>query len=165
MSARTTSIVASHHRGPLTAAKRLATEKTIFSLWTTGTFRLWAHTAVFVIASVLLYTPVPDRTVIGELTLMVVVFNGLLTIRLTRASGLKRKPCWPFWSRCTLVLFRSWVPRRLMTRPVGFRMRNGAAQVAAILTLAHEDVELTPGVEHLAASRETSGLFPMEALH
>ena len=38
-------------------------------------------------------------------------------------------------------------------------------QMAAILTLAHEYVELTSGVEHLAASRETSGLFPMEALH
>ena len=38
-------------------------------------------------------------------------------------------------------------------------------QLAAILTLASEYVELTPGVEHLAASLETSGIFPMDAIH
>lgn len=38
-------------------------------------------------------------------------------------------------------------------------------QMAAILTLANEYVELTPGVEQLAESLKTSGIFPMDAIH
>ena len=38
-------------------------------------------------------------------------------------------------------------------------------QMAAILTLANEYVELTPGVEQLAESLEKSGIFPMDAIH
>ena len=38
-------------------------------------------------------------------------------------------------------------------------------QMAAILALANEYVEMTPGVEQLAASLEKSGIFPMDALH
>ena len=38
-------------------------------------------------------------------------------------------------------------------------------QMAAILTLANEYVELTPRVEQLAASLEKGGIFPMDAIH
>ena len=38
-------------------------------------------------------------------------------------------------------------------------------QMAAILTLANEYGELTPGGEQLAESLETSGIFPMDAIH
>lgn len=38
-------------------------------------------------------------------------------------------------------------------------------QMAAILALAHEYVELTPGVEQLAESLEKSGIFPVDAIH
>ncbi len=38
-------------------------------------------------------------------------------------------------------------------------------QMAAILALANEYVEMTPGVEQLAESLEKSGIFPMDAIH
>ena len=39
------------------------------------------------------------------------------------------------------------------------------SQVAAILALANEYVEMTQGVEKLAESLEKEGIFPMDAVH